>query len=45
MNATAVRNGVRNMIPYLFLPVAYPDHLMRPAVRILMYHRVARLPA
>jgi peptidoglycan/xylan/chitin deacetylase (PgdA/CDA1 family) len=44
MNASTVRDGVRNLVPYLFLPVAFPDHLVRPAVRILMYHRVARLP-
>jgi peptidoglycan/xylan/chitin deacetylase (PgdA/CDA1 family) len=45
MNAPAVRDGIRNLIPYVFLPVAYPEHLLRPAVRILMYHRVTRLPA
>ena len=45
MNGSLVRDGVRNLIPYLFLPVAFPNHLIRPAVRILMYHRVARLPA
>ncbi len=44
MNASTVRDGIRNLIPYLFLPLAYPEHLMRPAVRILMYHRVTRLP-
>jgi peptidoglycan/xylan/chitin deacetylase (PgdA/CDA1 family) len=44
MNASTVRAGIRSAIPYMFLPLAYPEHLMRPAIRILMYHRVTRLP-
>jgi peptidoglycan/xylan/chitin deacetylase (PgdA/CDA1 family) len=36
---------LRNLIPYLLLPATYPRHLLRPAIRILMYHRVTRLAA
>jgi peptidoglycan/xylan/chitin deacetylase (PgdA/CDA1 family) len=43
MNAPNVRDGIRNLIPYVFLPISYPAHVLRPSVRILMYHRVARL--
>ncbi|MFZ5892887.1 MAG: polysaccharide deacetylase family protein [Myxococcota bacterium] len=40
----ALRDRVRKLMPYLFLPAAYPNHRLRPSVRILMYHRVTRLP-
>ncbi len=36
---------LRRALPYLFLPAAYPRHRLRPSLRILMYHRVARLGA
>ncbi len=34
---------VRSLLPYAFLPATYPAYRLRPAIRILMYHRVARL--
>ena len=34
---------LRKAVPYLCVPLAFPSYRLRPAVRILMYHRVARL--
>ena len=44
MNA-ALRNRARQLLPYLFWPATYSRQLIQPAVRILMYHRVATLPS
>lgn len=35
----------RRLLPRLLLPAMYPLHRLWPSVRILMYHRVNRLPA
>ncbi|HET9933833.1 MAG TPA: polysaccharide deacetylase family protein [Polyangiaceae bacterium] len=43
--STSLRGRARQLLPYLFLPATYSRQLIQPAVRILMYHRVARLPA
>jgi peptidoglycan/xylan/chitin deacetylase (PgdA/CDA1 family) len=34
---------LRKAVPYACLPLAFPSYRLRPAIRILMYHRVARL--
>jgi len=36
---------LRKAVSYACLPLAYPSNLLRPAIRILMFHRVARLAA
>jgi peptidoglycan/xylan/chitin deacetylase (PgdA/CDA1 family) len=36
---------IRKAVSYACLPLAYPSYRLFPAVRILMYHRVARLPS
>jgi peptidoglycan/xylan/chitin deacetylase (PgdA/CDA1 family) len=35
--------ALRSLAAYAFLPWALPRHILFPSVRILMYHRVARL--
>jgi len=36
---------LRTAVSYACVPLAYPSYCLRPAIRILMFHRVARLPA
>lgn len=43
MKRKALQDGVRKLIPYVFLPLAFPRNRLWPSVRILMYHRVAEL--
>ncbi len=45
MSFRRMTGRLRALVPYVFLPATYPLSRLRPAVRILMYHRVTRLPA
>ncbi len=40
-----MRRVLRAVAPYGLMVGAWPYHLLRPGLRILMYHRVDRLPA
>ena len=45
MPRTALARWTRKLAPYAFLPFVLPRYRLRPSIRILMYHRVARLDA